>query len=538
LVEDTGNSPDFDLIVIGGGINGAAIARDAAMRGMRVALFEKSDLCTATSRWSSRLIHGGLRYLEHVELLMVRESLRERETLLRTAPHLVKPLELLIPIYKGARRGRFIIACGMWLYDLLSIGKSVPRHEMLTAEETLEALPMLNPVDLRGAASYYDAQVRFAERLVVEIALAAAAAGASIRTYARVDRLRVTEGRIRGVMYTDLATDRQHEVTAAAVVNAAGPWVDTVLEKLDTPMKKFMGGTKGAHIVVPEFPGQPKLACYIEAETDGRPFFIIPWNDMLLIGTTDIRHDGDPGDAKVDAEEVRYLLHETNRVFPQAGLGESDVLYHYTGVRPLPRKTSKATGDITRKHLVKHHRRVAKGLYSVIGGKLTTHRLLAEEVVDRVSRRIGHKGEKCQTAIQPLPGATGDYASAVEALDGCDAIRPESREHLLRVYGCRAALIRKIVDEHSELGTSICPHSHMLAAEVVFCLRHELATTMADVLLRRSMCGLSGDLGRAALPRALEVARKYLGWSDQRIAGEEQLYMREIGELSNVENAE
>jgi glycerol-3-phosphate dehydrogenase len=299
-----------------------------------------------------------------------------------------------------------------------------------------------------------------------------------------------------------------------------------------------MGGTKGAHIVVPAFPGQPKLACYVEAETDGRPFFIIPWNDMLLIGTTDIRHDGDPGDAHVDVDEERYLLEETNRVFPDAKLEASDILFHYTGVRPLARSTLKETGDITRRHVVKHHRRVARGLYSVIGGKLTTQRLLAEEVTDRVARRIGFKGGKCRTAIEALPGAAGDYASTVEALDGCDAIRPESREHLLRVYGCRAAEIRKIVDEHPELGTSICPHSHMLAAEVVFCLRHEMATTMADVLLRRTMCGLSRDLGRAALPRALAVAHQHLGWSEQRVAIEEKLYMREIGELSFAESTE
>jgi len=531
---DTGNLPDndFDLIVIGGGVNGAGIARDAAMRGMRVGLYEQADLCNATSRWSSRLIHGGLRYLEHAELSLVYESLHERENLLRLAPHLVRPLELLIPIYKGGRRGKFIIACGMWLYDLLSIGKSVPRHRMLDAAETLEIMPLLNPAGLRGAASYYDAQVRYIERIIVENALAARDAGAAIHTYSRVDRLLTEGGRIRGVRYTDLRTDRQSDVTASAVVNAAGPWVDLVLEKLDRSMPKFMGGTKGAHIVVPVFPGHPKIACYIEAEADFRPFFVIPWNDLLLIGTTDIRHDGSPAEAAVDAEEIRYLLDETNRVFPTAGLDAKNILYHYTGVRPLPRKRGKETGDITRKHVIKHHRRAAKGLYSAIGGKLTTYRHLAEEATDRVARKIHFKGEKCATAKLPLPGAAGDYAETVEVLDGSDAIRPESRSHLLKVYGCRAKLIKEIVDSHPELGAKICPHSHAIAAEIIFCFRDEMATTIADVLLRRTMIGLSRDLGRAALPRAIDVARRFLGWSQQRADEEERRYLREIKRLS------
>jgi len=529
---DTSNTTDFDLIVIGGGVNGAGIARDAALRGMRVCLLEQADLCNATSRWSSRLIHGGLRYLEHAELSLVYESLHERENLLRLAPHLVRPLELLIPIYKGGRRSKFIIGCGMWLYDLLSIGKSVPRHRMLDAAETLEIMPLLNPVNLKGASSYYDAQVRYIERIIVENVLAARDAGASVRTYSRVDQLLTADRRVRGVRYTDLRTDRQSDVSAPVVVNATGPWVDFVLKKLDRTVPKFMGGTKGAHIVVPPFPGQPKIACYIEAAADFRPFFIIPWNDLLLIGTTDIRHDGNPAAATVDADEIRYLLDETNRVFPAAALDTKDILYHYTGVRPLPRKRGKETGDITRKHVIKHHRRAAKGLYSVIGGKLTTYRHLAQEVTDRVARRIRFHGDKCMTAKLPLPGAVGDYAETVEVLDGSEAIRPESRSHLLKVYGCRARQIKEIVDAHPELGAQICPHSHAIAAEIIFCFREEMATTIADVLLRRTMIGLSRDLGRAALPRAINVARQFLGWSQQRADEEERRYLREIGRLS------
>ncbi|MBT8443832.1 MAG: glycerol-3-phosphate dehydrogenase/oxidase, partial [Gammaproteobacteria bacterium] len=391
------HATDFDLIVIGGGINGVGVARDAAMRGMRVCLFEQADLCNSTSRWSSRLIHGGLRYLEQAEFSLVYESLHERERLLRNAPHLVRPLELLIPIYVGGRRGRFVVGCGMWLYDLLSVGKSLPRHRMLRAAEALDSLPFLNPSGLVGAAVYYDAQATFAERLVVENALAARDAGATIHTYSRVDQVLTHDGVVRGVRFTDLRNDRQRDVSAKAVVNATGPWVDFLLEKLPQRVRKFMGGTKGTHIVVEAFPGHPKTACYVEAQSDGRPFFVIPWNDMLLIGTTDIRHDGNPATAVAEADEIRYLLDETNRVFPSAELAEDDIHFHYTGVRPLPLDKKGSTGAITRRHVLRHHRRAAKGLHSAIGGKLTTYRNFAEEITDRVARRIGFRGEKCGT---------------------------------------------------------------------------------------------------------------------------------------------
>jgi len=522
---------DYDLIIVGGGINGVGIARDAALRGLRVCLLEQGDLCNGTTRWSSRLIHGGLRYLEHAEFSLVYESLHERETLLRIAPHLVVPLQLLIPIFETSRRGRLIISLGMWLYDLLSMGKSVPRHQMFDAPEALELLPMLNPEGLLGAATYYDAQVTYAERLVIENALAAKQAGGKICTYSRVDHMLVKDQCVTGVRYTDLRSDKQFDVTAPVVVNAAGPWVDQVLKKSPEP-RRFMGGTKGTHIIVPGFPGQPRIACYLEAETDGRPFFIIPWNDMLLIGTTDIRYDGNPGEVSAGDDEVDYLLEETNRVFPDANLNSHNIHYRYTGVRPLPRKGKKAEGDITRRHMIKHHRQVAKGMYSVIGGKLTTYRNLAEEVTDKVVRRLKYKGEKCSTARSPLPGAVMQKNLVVDELDRCDFLSPESRVHLLNVYGSRSVLIRDMINTYPELGDEICPHSHAVAAEILFAYQYEMPTTLADVLLRRTMIGLSPDQGRAALPKALAIMRRHIGWDSARADEEERRYLREIGRLS------
>lgn len=529
---DVGDSRSFDLIVIGGGINGAGIARDAALRGMRTCLLDQGDVCSATTRWSSRLIHGGLRYLEHAELGLVYESLHEREALLRIAGHLVHPLQLLIPVYKESRRGMFLISCGMWLYDMLSFTKSLPWHRMLNSAQAIKVAPGLRRDGLVGAAIYTDAQVVFAERLVVENILAAREAGAEIRTYSRVDRILTEQRRVRGVAYTDVATGQRRELAARVVVNAAGPWVDHVLQGLDRPPRKLMGGTKGTHIIVQPFAGGPGTACYLEARSDGRPYFVIPWNGMYLIGTTDIRFGGDPIDAHADDAEIDYLLAETNAFFPEAGLDRGQILYCYTGVRPLPRRERKAEGDITRRHIIKHHRRIAKGLYSVIGGKLTSYRHLAEEVTDRVLRCLKRPKAACVTASRPLPGAAADLRTVEDQLRGCPDISPQSRDHLLAVYGCRAQSVKRRVDREPELGRIICSHSHAIAAEIIFTMETEFATTLADVLLRRTMIGLSPDLGRAALPRAIDVAREHLGWSAERIAEEERNYTTEIDRLS------
>jgi glycerol-3-phosphate dehydrogenase len=320
----------FDVIVIGAGINGAGIARDAAMRGLKVLLLDKGDIGGGTSSWSTRLIHGGLRYLEHGELGLVRESLRERAFLMNIAPHLVRPLRILVPIYKHARRGVWTIRAGLIAYDLLSGGKSLPGHQMLSVSETLQQAPGLNREGLVGAAVYFDAQVEYAERLVLENALSAVAHGATVITYARVDKLIVEGGKVRGVEFIPVQspmskvqsqptpgtagvnvrtgsnsdrvspTMRQGLATARVVINASGPWIDQVLGASAPDSPRLIGGTKGSHLIVAPFAGAPDTAIYVEAETDARPFFIIPWNGNYLIGTTDIRYDGDLDDVEIE----------------------------------------------------------------------------------------------------------------------------------------------------------------------------------------------------------------------------------------------
>ncbi|CAG0937848.1 glycerol-3-phosphate dehydrogenase [Gammaproteobacteria bacterium] len=522
---------DFDVIIIGGGINGAGIARDASLRGLRVCLLEQGDLCGATSRWCSRLVHGGLRYLEFAEFGLVRESLHEREVLLRTAPHLVRPLPLLIPLLAGARRGPLTVRAGMWLYDLLSAGKSLPSHRMLDAAATRQEMPGLDVAGLRGAAAYHDAQVRFPERLVLENLLAASAAGAVIRLHTRVQRVLVEAGRVRGVLASDLRRGTTETLAAPLVVNAAGPWVDQLLDSLaGRRQRRFIGGSKGTHLVTAPLPGLGASACYAEAAADGRPFFIIPWNGMTLIGTTDIPFAGNPGEVRSDPAEVDYLLAEARRLFPGAPLSRAGVHYSYVGVRPLPAAAGKDQAAITRRHQLRHHRTVARGLYSVIGGKLTTYRSLAEQVVDRLARRIGRDLAECSTARESLPGALADPVplaadiTARTGLDGAVAAR------LVGLYGSRADGVAALVAREPALAATL-GNGTAIAAEVVHAFEEEFATSLADCLMRRTMLGLGADLGASVLDEALRVAAQQLGWDAGRCEAERAGFLAETAAL-------
>ena len=390
----------FDVVIIGAGINGAGIARDAAMRGLKVLLIDKGEPGAGTTSASTRLIHGGLRYLEHFEFGLVRESLHEREILLTMAQHFVKPLPIAIPIYKGSKRGRLTIRAGMILYDLLSWGKSLPRHRMLSRAQTLELLPGLNPEGLVGSALYYDAQVEFPERLVVANVLSAREFGAEVLTHTRLTGFAVKDGKVSGVELISEDGSKQF-AESGLVINATGPWIDQVLERVPIESPKLIGGTKGSHLVVPPFPSAPKNAIYLEARSDGRPIFIIPWNKLYLIGTTDVRFEGHPDQVRIEPWEVDYLLSETNLALPNAGLTRDSILYTYSGVRPLPVTSDKDEQSITRRHFIREHPQLPN-LLSIVGGKLTTYRSLAEECVDLIFRKLGKQSPPCRTATEVL----------------------------------------------------------------------------------------------------------------------------------------
>lgn len=502
---------EYDLVVIGAGINGAGIARDAALRGLSVLLLEKSDIGSGTSSWSSRLIHGGLRYLEHGELPLVFESLRERRLLRKVAPHLVKRLRLKIPVYRDSRRGLLLIRLGLIAYDLLSIGKSIPRHRMLSRKEFLEQEPGVLNEGLVGGGSYFDAQITYAERLVLENAIGAREAGADIRTYSPVIGITVRKGEVCSVQFMDRASKSEVEVRARMVVNAAGPWVDQVLGTVNRSMPELMGGTQGSHIIVSAFAGAPHDAFYVEAAADGRPFFIIPWNGQYLIGTTDIRYDGDPGDASASEDEVRYLITETNRVFPRAGLTLDSINYAYAGVRPLPKRSAGPESAITRRHIIKKHGRQARGLVSVVGGKLTTYRNLAEQVVDFVVRAEKADSEKCITRNRALPGGHS-LDVARRRLNELPSLSVVGRERLISIYGGRASKIVALAQSRADLQAVLGNDRSVLAAEVAFAVHEEMAMTLIDVVHRRLMIGLGADQGEPLAKAIADLAAAELHW--------------------------
>ena len=521
----------FDLIVIGSGINGAGIARDAAMRGLKVLLLDQGDFGCGTSSWSTRLIHGGLRYLEHGEFGLVRESLREREILFHIAPHLVRALPMLIPVYQGAGRGRSTIRAGMLAYDALSFGKSLPRHRMLTKRESLELAPGLESGGLLGAALYYDAQVEFAERLVLENALAAREFGATIATYARVDQLIVEQGTILGVAFTDLRSNETHSAVATVTINASGPWVDRVASGLrqESVKERMIGGTKGSHIVVAPFAGAPASGLYVEARTDRRPFFILPWNGNYLIGTTDIRYEGDPDAARIEETETEYLLAETNRVIPKAELTREAILFTYSGVRPLAYAKNKSEQNLTRRHFIHDHEPRIKGFASIVGGKLTTYRHLSEQAVNLVFRKLGRAVPPCTTHEVPLPGAvTPDFGSFSNGFQEDSKLTENISKRLLRIYGTRAPSVLELTVRDPRLAATFSEETNAIGAEVVFSFQHEMAQTLADCLLRRTMVGFDSSLGIGLDEAAAQIAQQHLGWTESRAQQEVAEYRHYI----------
>jgi glycerol-3-phosphate dehydrogenase len=525
-------STRFDLIIIGAGINGAGIARDASLRGLRVLVLDKGDVGSGTTSWSTRLIHGGLRYLEHHEIGLVRESLRERERLLRIAPHLVRPLPLLLPIYRGDQRGRLLIRAGMLAYDVMSLDKSLPGHRMLDRTASLGRAPGLAESGLLGAALFHDAQVEYPERLALENVLDARAHGAEIRTYHQVDEVLCADGRVLGVTGTDLLTGGPFRYAAPVVINVAGPWVDEVLARSNLEQRsRLIGGSKGSHIIVDPFPGAPRDALYAEARQDGRPFFIIPWNDLYLVGTTDTRYDGDLENVMAEEWEIDLLISETNRIIPTANLTRESVHYTYAGVRPLPHAPGVSEGTITRRHIMQDHELEAsggaRGLISIVGGKLTTYRELAQQCVDLVLGKLGRTAIRSRTAEMSLPGgrtdlAWGEFAASFARESG---LPRRTVEHLLRVYGARAPEVLATATT-PDLREMFDPLTGAIAAEVLWAFREEGARTLADVIARRTMTGLGPDAGIGADVAAAKIARDTLGWDAGKVDMEVDAYRR------------
>lgn len=524
-------TPIHDLAVIGAGVNGLGIAQDAALRRLDVVLVEQDDICSGVSAWSGRLVHGGLRYLEQRDVGLVRESLLERERLFRLAPHLVRAVPMLMPLYRHNRRPAWLVRLGMIAYDILSFGKSPPRHRILSRRGILERVPGLSPDGLTGAALFYEGQVELAERLCVELAVDAQRAGADIRTHLRADG--PLTGTPPAFECTNTVTGERELIRARVVLNVAGPWIDRVLRADGVPTQpRLNGGTKGSHVVVDPFPGAPRDIVYYESRRDGRLVLVIPWLGRYLIGTTDVRFEDDPGDARCDIGEAEYLMEEVNQLIPQANLGLGDILFTYSGVRPLPYAPESAESSVTRSHvLFDHDPEGLPGWVTVVGGKLTTYRQLSEDAVDLVFRRLGRKAPPCPTRDRPLPGS-GDPAGLIDELVGSTGMSRSTAGRLALLYGARAEEVWQLTAADPALAEVLDEASGLIGAEVSFALRHELAVTLTDVLARRVLVAFEPDHGLGSLEQIATVAATCAGWSDERREQEIAGYRRWLDHLA------
>lgn len=525
----------YDIIIIGGGINGAGIARDAAKRGLAVYLAEKNDFGFGTTSRSTKLIHGGLRYLEHYEIGLVRESLREREILLKQAPHLIKPLKFVIPIYEDHKYGYGKVKLGLLAYDILSYDKSLENHKSFSSEEIINIEPNIRITNLEGGFTYIDCQVNYPERLCLENILLAQEDGAEVHNYTEVTGFIQENHNILGVKLRGVLTGAESKAYGRYLINAAGPWVDKILKHQNPKTEKKLGGTKGSHILLPKFQDGPQHAIYVPAHQDGRPFFIIPWRDYYWVGTTDIRYDGDLDTVQTSREEIQYLLREVNFVVPNANMSSEDVLYCLAGIRPLPvTEDEKEEAEITRRHLIfDHEQEGIHGLVSIIGGKLTTYRNLAEETVDYIFEKMGETNPLCRTESIPLWGGgmnNIDQYIKENSKKYClkYGLEEEQIAYLISIYGKNFYQVLKLTENSPKLKERICKNNLDIKAQIVFSLQHELPRTLADIYLRRTGIGTSICRGLDCVKVGAKVMGKYLGWRRKRIRQEVKAYVKSL----------
>jgi glycerol-3-phosphate dehydrogenase len=509
---------EYDLLVIGGGINGAAVARDAAMRGLRVAMIEKGDFASGTSSKSSKLIHGGIRYLQQGNFRLVRVACRERDLLRRQlAPHLVEPLAFLFPVYRGDPVGFVTLGLGMWLYDLLAIFRNIRVHRMLNAKRLRTVEPGLRQEALRGAALYYDCFTDDA-RLTLETVLAAHEEGAVVANYVELKEFVKQDGRIVGAVLQDCVAGARIEVGSRCVVNVTGPWADYV-RKLDDPSAKpCLRLTKGVHIIVLRSRLPVAQAIVMHSPRDKRVLFAIPWDGHTLIGTTDTDFDGYPDDVKADEQDLDYLLEAANWFFPMAKLEVGDVVGTYAGLRPLV--ADAGTTDPSAVSREEEIFEAASGLITLGGGKLTTHRLVAVEIVNLVLRRLGlqrRRGERSSlTASKPLPGGRSKDQDALArqfaAQDGC-GLTSAQIEHLARRYGSRTVEVLDLVKADADLRKLVVPGMPDIWAEAAHAAQAEMALKPDDVLLRRTQIGLKDPVNSSQATESVKETISRFGGS-------------------------
>jgi glycerol-3-phosphate dehydrogenase len=536
------NKPDVSVLIVGGGINGIGTFRDLALNGVDVLLVEKGDFCSGASAASSHMAHGGIRYLENGEFRLVREAVGERNRMLENAPHIVKPLPTTIPIFKRfsgllnaplkflklldkpSERGALIIKLGLMMYDAYT-GKqrTVPRHKFFSRAESLARWKHLNPA-IVNTAVYYDGAILHPERLAIELILDARADHPNAHA---LNYVSMVSGSEDTVLLRDELTDKTYEVRPKLLINAAGPWIDFMNRNLGLSTR-FIGGTKGSHIVVRHDELRQAIGDheFFFENDDGRIVLIYPLFDRVLIGTSDIPIEH-PDEAQCTPEEIEYFLGLTRRIFPNITVKQEDIVFQFSGVRPLPRSNAKSAGQISRDHSIE----VLSGdwtnlrfpVYSLVGGKWTSYRAFSEQVTDKALAYLGLSRQK-DTRSLPIGGGRGyprdpaERTRQIESLCAWTGLSRERLEELLDRYGTRAEAIATYMNGGTDYPLKSLPTYSM--REILFLAQHEMICHLDDLVLRRSMLAMLGHLTGEILEELADVLGNGLGWDQERKAAE------------------
>ena len=507
----------FDLAIIGGGINGAGIARDAALRGKSVMLLERGDFGSGTSSRSSKMVHGGIRYLEQLRLGLVYEALRERSILLRIAPHLVKPQSFVLPFYDGALRGARTMKLGLRLYDLLALGKRIGRSVGLDRDEVIARVPGIRTEGLAGGGVYHDGVMDDARLVLANVLACGEIPGAPpgsvvVRSYAEAASIR--PGSPTALLVRDHVTGEESEVLAHRVVRAAGPWTDP----------SYLVRSKGVHLVLPAFPGQDGLL--LTHSKDNRVFFCVPWLGRTVVGTTETPFDGSLDSLRVEGEDAAYLLDEIRRVLPGLAAQGRHILGSFAGVRPLARATgwfrSSSPGAVSRVHRIVED---SSGVVTVFGGKYTTYRAVAKEVVDRL-----YPASPCSTGRLPLPGGEAGPWSEFRQGAAAEIARLGEAEvlRLFDIYGARLRDVLRLVDTEPDLAAPLSPEHPTTRAEAVYGVLREHVVYPEDFLARRTTLRFTADGGRSAYDAVEAIIRARAPSPPRDLAAARSRYHEEV----------
>ena len=545
----------FDICVIGGGIYGACVAWDAVSRGLSVALVDKGDFGHATSANSAKVVHGGFRYLQHGDLVRIRESIKERRALLRIAPHLVYLMPCLMPTYGHGLMGPEALRLALTVYDLIGWDKNrglndpdrqVPPGRILSRQECLRLVPGIRGNGLTGAAIWYDGQMLNTERLTLAFVRSADQAGAVVANYVRVTALIREGNRVIGVRAADVPSGHAFEVRGRLVVNASGPWVGRILELAGAKQPAALQFSKMMNLIVrrPLLDGHALAVGTLAHPQDGlmdrdalirrnsRFLYLKPWRTHTIIGSLQERYEGDPDGVQTTPEEIQGFLDEINHAYPAAQLTFDDVSFIHQGLVPItPSTVAAKTVNLAKRALLTDHARDGlEGLISVLGVKYTTARLVAEQTIDLVFRKLGIRYPKSVTATRPVyGGAIERFEKFVsqEVATRPSGVEMETIRHLIEQYGSEYQSVLRLVQENPVLGQPLSESTLVIGAEVVHAVRFEMAQKLADVVFRRTELGTSGNPGEDCLKSCARIMAQELGWDEEKV-------QRELQEVERV----